>query len=136
MCWSRFLLTYVLVCSKHFGSILTKDTSSGREIKARLQGASRSFHALNKLFSSRYVARKMELKLYNTLILPVILYGWQSLSTWRRDVNRIPVFEKSNDGFAYVTWNKISQSNDGHIIPSLFWKKPLTVWIWIYFFAL
>ena len=43
--------------------------------------------------SSRLVSRKLKIKIYRTIILPVVLYGCEAWSLILREVRKLRVFE-------------------------------------------
>ena len=51
------------------------------------------YHSVQKLLSSRLVSKNLKIKIYRTIILPVILYGCESWSLTLREERRLRVFE-------------------------------------------
>jgi hypothetical protein len=43
--------------------------------------------------SSRLISNKLEIKIYKTAILPVVLYGYETWSLTLREEHRLRVFE-------------------------------------------
>lgn len=79
---------------KYLGSLLTQDNSSTAEIKARISMANRSYFGLKQLFGSRFLRHKYKLKLYKTLLRPIVMYGTECLALNRTDINLLGVFER------------------------------------------
>jgi hypothetical protein len=52
-----------------------------------------SFHAVQNLLSSRLLYRNVKIKIYKTIILPVVLYGCDTLTRKLREEHRLRVFE-------------------------------------------
>ena len=48
---------------------------------------------MQNLFSSSLLSKKLKIKIYRTIILPVVLYGCESWSLTLRDERRLRVFE-------------------------------------------
>lgn len=69
---------------KYLGVIVSSQSEEHIEIKNRINLASRSLHALNKLLSTRLLSHRTKLKIYKTIIRPVLLYGAE---TWTLDKN-------------------------------------------------
>ena len=46
-----------------------------------------------KLLSSRLLSKNLKIKIYRTIILPVVLYGCESWSLTLREERRLQVFE-------------------------------------------
>jgi hypothetical protein len=50
-------------------------------------------HSVQCLLSSRVLCRSLKVKIYKTIILPVVLYGCETWSLTLREVHRLRVFE-------------------------------------------
>ena len=61
---------------KYLGATLTKDGRSTAEIKMGLAIATASMAKLNKIWSSKDISFSTKVKLYKTLVLSTLLYGW------------------------------------------------------------
>jgi hypothetical protein len=80
------------------GSLVTENSENSTEIKIRISAGKRCYFSLVKLLKSRVVARNTKVRMYRTIIRPVITYGsetWcltandeRSLRTWERKVLR------------------------------------------------
>ena len=64
---------------KYLGTTLTDQNSIPEEIKSRLRSANACYHLVQNLLSSRLPSKNVKIKLYRTIILPVVLYGCE---TW------------------------------------------------------
>jgi len=60
---------------KYLGTTLTNQNSIVEEIKSRLRSGNASYHSVQNLWSSRLLSKNLKIKLYRTIILPVVLYG-------------------------------------------------------------
>jgi hypothetical protein len=49
--------------------------------------------AVQNLLPSRLLSRNVKIKIYKTIILPVVLYGCETLSATLREEHRLRVFE-------------------------------------------
>jgi hypothetical protein len=63
------------------------------EIKSRLNSGSACYHSVQSLLSSRLLSRNVKVKIYKTIILPVVLYGCETWSLALREEYRRRVFE-------------------------------------------
>jgi hypothetical protein len=63
------------------------------EIKSRLNSGNAYCHSVQSLLSSRLLSRKLKVKIYKTIILPVVLYGCETWSLALREEHRPRVFE-------------------------------------------
>jgi hypothetical protein len=60
---------------KYLGATLTDQNYIHEEIRSRLNSGNACYHAVQNLLSSRLLFRSVKIKIYKTIILPVILYG-------------------------------------------------------------
>jgi len=54
---------------------------------------SNTTHILSFLISSRLLSKNLKIKIYRTIILPVVLYGCESWSLALREERRLSMFE-------------------------------------------
>jgi len=78
---------------KYLGTTLTNQTSVQEEIKSRLKSGNACYHSVQNLLSSRLLFKNLKIKIYRTIILPVILYGCESWSLTLREECRLRLFE-------------------------------------------
>ena len=60
---------------KYLGTTLTNQNSIAEEIKSRLKSGNACYHSLQNLLSSKLLSKNLKIKIYRTIILPVVLYG-------------------------------------------------------------
>jgi hypothetical protein len=75
---------------KYLGTTLTDQNCMQEEIKSILNAC---YHSVQSLLSSRLLSRNVMVKIYKTIILPVVLYGCETWSFILREENRLRVFE-------------------------------------------
>jgi hypothetical protein len=63
------------------------------EIKGRLKSGSGGCQSVQNLLSSRSLSKKLKIKMYRTIILPVILYGCEISSLILREKRSLRLFE-------------------------------------------
>jgi hypothetical protein len=63
------------------------------EIKNRLNSGNACYHSVQNLLSSRLISKNLKIKIYKTVILPVVLYGCETWSLTLREERRLRVFE-------------------------------------------
>jgi hypothetical protein len=78
---------------KYLGTTLTNQNSIHEEIKSRLKSGNACYHSVQNLLSSSLLSRNVKIKIYRTIILPVVLYGCESWSLTLREECRLRVFE-------------------------------------------
>jgi hypothetical protein len=60
---------------KYLGTTLTYQNCMYEEIKSRLNSGNACYHSVQRLLSSCLLSRNIKVKIYKTVILPVVLYG-------------------------------------------------------------
>jgi hypothetical protein len=78
---------------KYQGTTLTDQNHMHEEIKSRLNSGNACCRLVQSLLSSRLSCRKLKVKIYKTIILPVVLYGCETWSVALREEDRLRVFE-------------------------------------------
>ena len=63
---------------KYMGTTLTKQNSILEEIKSRLRSGNACYYSVQNLLSSRLLSKNLKIKIYRTIILPVVLYGCET----------------------------------------------------------
>jgi hypothetical protein len=63
------------------------------EIKNKLNSGNACYHSVQSILSSRLLSRNVKVKIYKTIILPVVLYGCETFSLTLREEHRLRVFE-------------------------------------------
>jgi len=78
---------------KYLGTTLTHRNSIAEEIKSRLKSGNTCYHSVHNLLSSRLLSKNLKVKIYRTIILPVLLYGFETWSLTLREERKLRVFE-------------------------------------------
>jgi hypothetical protein len=78
---------------KYFGTALTDQNCMHEEIKSRLNLENACYHSVQSLLSSHLLSRNVKVKIYKTIILPVVLYRCETWSPTIREEHRLRVFE-------------------------------------------
>ena len=78
---------------KHLGTTLTNKNSIQEEIKSRLKLGNACYYSVQNLLSSSLLSKKLKIKIYRNIILPVVLYGCGSWSLKLGEERRLRVFE-------------------------------------------
>ena len=58
-----------------------------------LKLANACYHSVQNLLSSSLLSKNLKFKIYRTIILPVVLYGYETWSLTLREEHRLRVFE-------------------------------------------
>jgi hypothetical protein len=90
------------------------------EIKSKLNLENASYHSVQNLLPSRLISRKLKIKIFKTLISPVVLYGGETWSLDLRGDYRLTDFENRELRRIFgpkkeeeVSWRKL-RSNELH----------------------
>jgi hypothetical protein len=62
------------------------------EIKRRLNSGNACYHSVQSLLSSRLLSKNLKIRIYKTIILPVVLYGCETWSLTLGEEHRLRVF--------------------------------------------
>jgi hypothetical protein len=62
-------------------------------IKSRPNSGNACYHLIRNLLSSRLLSKNIKIRIYKTIILPVVLYGCKTLSLISREEHGLRVFE-------------------------------------------
>ena len=58
---------------KYLGTTLTNQNSIQKEIKSKLKLGNACYHSVQKLLSSSLLSKNLKIKIYRTIILPIVL---------------------------------------------------------------
>ena len=78
---------------KYLGTTLTNQNSIQEEIKGRLKSWNAYYYSVQNLLSSNLLWKNIKIKIYRTVILPVVLYGRETWSLTLREECRLRVLE-------------------------------------------
>jgi len=86
------IIIIIIIILKYLGTILTNQNSIQEEIKSRLKSGNACYHAAQNLLSSSLLSKNLNIKIYRIIILPIALYGCETLSLILREERRLRVF--------------------------------------------
>jgi hypothetical protein len=78
---------------KYLGMMLTNQNHIHDEIKSGLNSGNACYYSVQNLLSSCLISKNLKIKIYKTVILPVVLYGCETWSLTLREVHRLRVYE-------------------------------------------
>jgi hypothetical protein len=78
---------------KNLGTTLTNQNDILDEIKIRLNSGNACYYSVQNLLSSHLISRNLKIKIYKTVIFPVVLYGCKTWSLTLREEHRLRGFE-------------------------------------------
>ena len=79
---------------KYLGATLKSKNSIQEEIKSRLKVGNACYYPVQNLLSSSLLSKNLKIKIYRTIILPVVLYGCENWLLTLREERRLRLFEK------------------------------------------
>jgi hypothetical protein len=79
---------------KYLGTTVTNQNLIEEEIKRRLNSGNACYHSVQSLLSSRLLSENFKIRIYKTIILPVVLYGCETWSLTLREEHRQGVWEQ------------------------------------------
>ena len=77
----------------YLGGVITEDAESTKDIRKRIGLASAMFGKLRKLWRSNNISIRTKIRLYETLVIPVLLYGAESWCIRKDDERRLQAAE-------------------------------------------
>nr|KAG5695709.1 hypothetical protein BaRGS_022386 [Batillaria attramentaria] len=78
---------------KYLGSTISCDGSLDKEIDARISKASQALGRLrNRVLNQHNIRQSTKLKVYNAVVLPSLLYGCESWTSYRRHIKQLEKF--------------------------------------------
>jgi hypothetical protein len=72
---------------------LWNQNSIQEEIRSRLMSGNAFYHSVQNLLSSSLLSKTLKIKIYRTVILPLVVYGCETWSLTLRKERRLWVFE-------------------------------------------
>jgi hypothetical protein len=81
---------------KYLGMTLTNQNDFHDEVKNRLNLGNTCYYSVQNLLSSHLISKNLKIKVYKTVILPIVLYGCETWSLTLREEHRLRVFENKS----------------------------------------
>jgi hypothetical protein len=78
---------------KYMRTTLMNRNSIHEEIKSRLKSGNAYYHSVQNVLSSRLLSKNIKIKIYRTVILPVVFYGCETWSLTLREKHNLKVFK-------------------------------------------
>jgi hypothetical protein len=88
------------------GGFIWEPPSVQEEINSQLKSWNACCHSMQNLFSSSLLSKNLKIKIYRTIILPVVLYGCTTWSLTSREECSLRVFENT------VLWRIFGPTRD------------------------
>lgn len=78
---------------KYLGVIISNQNTDEPEIQNRINSANRCLYACKRILSSKSLSHKTKIRLYKTIICPVLLYGSETWRVNKKEEKKLIVFE-------------------------------------------
>jgi hypothetical protein len=78
---------------KYLGTTVTNQNWIQEKIKRRLNSDNDYYNSGQKPLSSRLPSKNLKIRIYKTIMLPVVLYGYETWSLTLREEHRLRVFD-------------------------------------------
>ncbi|KAJ4435487.1 hypothetical protein ANN_18103 [Periplaneta americana] len=85
---------------KYLGATVTNINDTREEIKHRINMGNACYYSVEKLLSSSLLSKNLKVRIYKTVILPVVLYGCETWTLTLIEEQRLRVFENKDDNNA------------------------------------
>lgn len=97
----------------YLGSVISKDNGVTKDIEARLNKARGTFTRLRNIWKSKQLSRKTKIKLYNSNVKSVLLYGSECWRVTQKDMGKVEVFHnKCLRRICNIYWpNKVTNTD-------------------------
>jgi hypothetical protein len=79
---------------KYLGTTLTNQNSIQDKIKSRLKLGNACYYSVQNLLSFSSLSKNLKIKIYRTIILPVVLYGCETWSLTLKEERRLRVLRR------------------------------------------
>jgi hypothetical protein len=74
---------------KYLGTSVTNQNLIQGEIKRRFNSTNACYHSVQNLLSSRLLSKNLKIRIYKTIVLPVVLYGCETWSLTLREEHSV-----------------------------------------------
>ncbi|CAG9839544.1 unnamed protein product [Diabrotica balteata] len=78
----------------YLGTSVNPNNNTSEEIKRRIIIANRCYYGLSKYLANKRLSQKTRIRLYRTLIVPVLTYGSEAWTLTKTDESAISIFER------------------------------------------
>jgi hypothetical protein len=79
---------------KYLGTTVTNENLIQEEIKRRLNSGNAWYHSVHNFLSSRLLSKNAKVRIYKSIILPVVLYECETWSLTVREEHKLRLFRR------------------------------------------
>jgi hypothetical protein len=106
---------------KYLRTTVTNQNLIQEEIKRRLNSGDACYHSVQNLLSSRLLSKNVKIRIYKTIILPVVLYGCETWSLTLREEHRLRREFGSKRDDVVGGWRKLNKEE----LRNLYWSLSI-----------
>jgi hypothetical protein len=74
--------------------MITEDNDIKTEVSTRIQLANKGYYGLEKVLKSKALSKALKIKMYMTLLRPIVLYGSETWALRKTEESRLMIFER------------------------------------------
>jgi hypothetical protein len=78
----------------YLGSLVNDDNDISEEIRRQIQNSNKCYYGLQKHFKSRLHTHETKVRLYRTLVRPILTYGCETRTSTKADELALSTFER------------------------------------------
>jgi hypothetical protein len=78
----------------YLGTLISNDNSVQKEMRRRILAGNKTYFAAISLFRNRLLSRVTKIRLYKTLIRPVVTYGAETWTMTKKEEQALLIFER------------------------------------------
>jgi hypothetical protein len=78
---------------KYLATTVTNQNLIQEEVKRRLSSGNACYHSARNVLSFRLLSKNLKIRIYRSIILPMVLYGCEACSPTLREEHSLRVFE-------------------------------------------
>jgi hypothetical protein len=79
---------------KYLGVDVNESANSHEEINRRIIAGNKCYFSMAPLFKSKLLSRKTKIRLYKTLVRPIVLYACGAWASTKTDEKKLMIFER------------------------------------------
>jgi hypothetical protein len=124
---------------KYLGAIVLEDNSIEEEIKEKIALGNKAYYSNKSMFQSKLISRGAKLRLFWSVVRPVVIYASQTWVLGESEINKLLVFErkilrkifdpnKENNSWRIKTNQELNRLTNYKNIINFMRAKRLVVW--------
>jgi hypothetical protein len=79
---------------KYLGTVLNEENDIGLEIRSKVMAGNKCYYALGLIMRSKSISRKSKLKMYRTVIKPIVIYASKTWALKEKQIRMLNEWER------------------------------------------